>query len=372
MRIASLLLTLAVFALQSVQAGPSCEPSRLDHEALKDRSWVITFPDGWTITLIGHHHGDPEDLDALAEWATTPVAETPTAEWMAQMDQFLQEQARTEQHAKEDLAFLRTTLWTSPDPIFVALEASDESIEGRINRAQGLKRNLARQICDREIQDPTALREAELVAMGATIYSYLHEPELRARYDLVGVEGGARGGALQRRGKKTMEIAEARLAEVAREHRLDAATVRPIMEGAVEELNAAYLDSGLIFIHDHEAIRETVESAADPDPELRGAVLSYLFGYLDFLRGMKRRDLAFIHHLARQDRSGVFFVGEEHLDSIAGLLEIPCSRGNSRQSMLEWGAPQGGQEAERGSMPMELPIDPEGRPRVRGMTRPWD
>ena len=39
---------------------------------------------------------------------------------------------------------------------------------------------------------------------------------------------------------------------------------------------------------------------------------------------MKKRDIAFSRKLANQARSGIMFVGEEHLASLTNLLEIQC------------------------------------------------
>ncbi|MGB5584044.1 MAG: hypothetical protein WBO93_10680, partial [Gammaproteobacteria bacterium] len=76
---------------------------------------------------------------------------------------------------------------------------------------------------------------------------------------------------------------------------------------------------------DHEWIRSRLEKKQRHlDPQVKGTLLTYLYGYLDYLRGMKQRDIFFARKLAVQERSGIFFLGQEHLDSLSNLLEMNC------------------------------------------------
>lgn len=355
MRLTSLIASVLLLGVQVAQAENLCTISKLDHPSLEERSRVLQFPSGQRYILIGHDHGDPDERGRLSRWLVRPVAgklmmdegamgeELPmednpiagallTEDWIARLDEFLARNAKAQQHVKEDLAFLRSTYWTTETPILVALEAYNDAIEGKIGTAEKIEASLMREACDRKLGETPQLRDVELLLAGAAIYSYRHDPELRDKYRLMGVDGDEEGMTLQKLGTKTMRIADARLTKLTRGRKLDEETIRKQMQRVIDEMNAAYADTGEIFVYDHEIIRQRLDRYLEGDQELRGAVLSYLFGYLDFLRGMKKRDVAMVSNLLEPGQSAVLLVGEEHLDSLVSLLTIPCEQALPKQT----------------------------------------
>ncbi len=161
--------------------------------------------------------------------------------------------------------------------------------------------------------------------MGGALYSYLYDTELKDKYELVGMEGTAEGIKLQKQGKKKMSVGKKQLAKIAKQQEVDEPRIQKAMAFVVNEMNKAYDDIANILVYDHQFIRSRLVNAyPDLVPKVRGALLTYLYGYLDVLRGMKKRDVFFSRKLALQDRSSIFFVGEEHLTSLANLLQIQC------------------------------------------------
>ena len=319
-------MTLAVAAAPSV--AEECGVSRIEHPLIGQRSQIIEFAGPRPVTVVGHDHGDRELANALYRWAQAPAAETPTDDWRAGLDALLAKAEKAREHVKEDLAQLRTTLWRSEQPLYLAVETADEALDGLIERSRRFRAALTRQRCERDLTDTdeAALRDAELLFMGAPVYSYLSEPELRPRYELVGIEADQDAVDQQVRGKKAMGLGEARLARVSAERDFDQEPARKYMQRVVDKLNEAYADIGMILVEDHTTIREYLENYPVEDQQIRGAVYQYLFGYLDFLRGMKRRDIAIMRKLAAQNRPSLVFIGQEHLESLAGLLKMQCGR----------------------------------------------
>jgi hypothetical protein len=287
---------------------------------------VIEFPGERRVTLIGHNHGDREVPHRLSRWAAQPLDAMTTDAWLSELEGLLAENAKAREHAKQDLAFLRSTLWTSETPIFVAVESMEGAVATAVGQAETFTGDLNRQICQRPPGDTAPLRDAELLFMGAAVFSYLHDPELRPKYELLGIETDKEAVDLQARGKKTMRLAEDRLGTLMASREVDEDALKKYMQRVVDLLNEGYKDIGNILVYDHTVIRERLENWAEEDKDVRGAVYSYLFGYLDFLRGMKRRDVAIMRALASQERPGVLFIGEEHLDSLIPLVEMQCGR----------------------------------------------
>lgn len=335
MRLASfsLLIPFILFTAQPLQAGELCSPQPLEHDRLKDRSNITHFPGGRSVTLIGHDHGDREAQRQFSKWLRMPDPELSTEEWTAHTEEFLKGHEKTSQHVKDDLGYLRARLWNAKDPMFLAIEAQDDDVTGHVLNSMKMRSALLKEFFTREMDNPKFMREVELVYMGATLYSTLYDTELKRKYDLIGMEGPEDGARLQKVGKKAMHNAQVRLSQLKMKPELDQAKVKQVVQFVVNDMNKAYDDIANILVYDHKTIRDLLMgSYPNLDTQVRGAILNYLFGYLDYLRGMKKRDIAFSRKLALQERSGLFFVGEEHFESLTKLIETHCK-------MLDAGTP---------------------------------
>ncbi|MEN8178822.1 MAG: hypothetical protein ABFS39_09390 [Pseudomonadota bacterium] len=327
MRLASfsLLIPFIFLTAQPLQAAEFCTAQPLEHARLKDRSNIMQFSDGRSVTLIGHDHGDRAELRRFSKWLLNPDPELSTDDWKAHVEAFLMGNEKTARQAKDDLGFLRATLWNAKDPIFLAVEAQDDNVAGRIQNAMKVRSALFNEFVVRELDNPGFMRNVELVYMGATLYSNLYDAELMNTYDLVGMEGHPDGSRLQKVGKKAMRVAQARLSQLKNKPDYDEVAVKKAVQFVVDEMNEAYADVAMILVYDHKTIRDQIMGRYPSlDPQVRGTILNYLFGYLDYLRGMKKRDIFFSRKLANQERSGIFLVGEEHLASLTNLLQVQC------------------------------------------------
>ena len=321
----SLLIPFIFLTALPLQAGDFCMTQPLEHDRLKDRSSIMHFSDGRSVTLIGHDHGDREQLRQFSRWLRKPGPELSTDDWKAHVEAFLKGNEKTARHAKDDLGFLRASLWNAGDPIFLAIEAQDGDVAGHIQNAMKVRSALLNAFVKRELDDPQFMRNVELVYMGAILYSTLYDTELKNTYDLVGMEGHPDGVRLQKVGKKAMRIAQLRLSRLKSKPDYDEVAVKKSVQFVVDDMNQAYDDIAMILIYDHKTIRDQIMGRFPSlDPQVRGSILNYLFGYLDYLRGMKKRDIFFSRKLANQEHSGILFVGEEHLDSLANLLQVQC------------------------------------------------
>lgn len=323
----SLFITLGIFSFQTLQAVELCTPQEVEHPNIKERARTVHFADGHHVTLIGHVHGERKSLKNFAGWVQRPDDELSTNEWRDRVEAFIKNNEKTLTHAKQDLGFLRATLWNAQEPIFVAVESQDDDVAGHVQRAMKVRSALAKEASKREIENTQLLRDAELIYMGGVFYSHLYDSELKQNYELLGMEGTEEGVILQKQGKKKMRLAKNRLAKIKENQGLDQDIVDKAMAYVVDEMNASYDDVANILAYDHEMIRGRIEARyRNLEPKVRGAVLSYLFGYLDVLRGMKKRDVFFSRKLtvAAQKQSGIFYFGEEHLESIGKLLELDC------------------------------------------------
>lgn len=326
MKFISVFLTLGFFVGSASQAADLCTPIELEHPIIKERARIVHFPDDRSVTLLGHNHGDRQDLKKFANWAKEPDPELTNQEWQERIGKFIKQNNKTLTHVKQDLGFLRAQLWETSQPIFLAVESQDEDMAAHATRAIGVHTALSKEFWRRDMEDTRLLRDAELIAMGGVLYSYLYDSELKDKYELVGMEGTEEGIKLQKTGKKKMAIAKNRLANILANQQLDIEKTNKAMAFVVNEMNKAYDDIANILIYDHQYIRARLLNAYPAiDNKAKGEVLAYLYGYLDYLRGMKKRDVFFSRKLAIQERSSIFFVGEEHLTSLANLLQVQCN-----------------------------------------------
>lgn len=332
-----LLFFLGLFVnLPAVQAADLCAIDDLEHPALKGRAKVMHFPGDRTFTLVGHVHGDRNRLKRFGNWARDPDDELSNEEWTARLEKFIGKNENVLAHAKQDLAFMRASVWNAEKPIFVAMEALDADMSSHAQHAMETRSALVKASCRREIDNPRFIRDTELVYMGGVLYSFLYDSELKEKYELIGMENTQEGVRLQKEGKKKMRNGEARLASLKKKQALDEARINKLLSSVVDEMNKHYDDVANILAYDQESIRRSLTYRyQDMGDELRGALLTYLYGYLDYLRGMKKRDIFFARKLGQQERSGIFFFGQEHLESISKLLELECKYGESNDAGAE-------------------------------------
>ncbi len=325
-----LLFFLGLLGLQTLQAADFCTIQELEHPLLKARAKSMQFADGRTFTLVGHVHGERSINKRFGNWARDPDDELTNEEWTARLEKFIGQNATVLEHAKQDLAHIRASLWNAEQPIFVALEAQDADMSSHIRNAKETSSALLKAGFRRDIENLELIRDAELAYMGGPHYSYLYDSELKEKYELIGMENTADGVRLQKQGKKKMRRGEASLASLKKTQDVDEEKLNKVLASIVDEMNKNYDDIANILAYDQESIRRSLlfRYKNNIDEELRGAILMYLYGYLDYLRGMKKRDVFFTRKLGRQERSGLFFFGQEHLESISRLLELECKYGS--------------------------------------------
>lgn len=325
MKLINLFITLGILAAPALQAADLCSPVELEDPVIKERARIVHFPKERSVTLVGHMHGERSGLKRFSHWAKDPDDELSNDEWLVRVQTFVTKNEKTMMHAKQDLGFLRASLWTARQPIFVAVESQDDDVAGHAQSAIEVSTALWKAHWKRELDNMSLMRDAELITMGGTLYSYLYDTELKDKYELVGMEGTAEGIKLQKEGKKKMSVGKKQLAKIAKQQEVDEPRIQKAMAFVVNEMNKAYDDIANILVYDHQFIRSRLVTAyPNLEPKVRGALLTYLYGYLDVLRGMKKRDVFFSRKLALQDRSSIFFVGEEHLTSLTNLLQIQC------------------------------------------------
>ena len=333
-----LLFMLGFFWWQSLQATELCTAQALEHPVIKERAKIMHMRGDRTITLVGHVHGDRRALRKFGNWARNPDVELSNQEWLSRVTEYIDTNAKALEHAKQDLSFLRASLWEAQQPLFVGMESQDDDLTAHVQQAMGVRSELWKAFWQRELEDIALLRDAELLTLGGVLYSYLYDSELKDKYELEGLENTEEGVRLQKEGMKKMRTAEKRLASIKAKKGLDQAIIDEAMAYVVDVMNAQYDDIADILAYDHEMIRGTLEDKyRNLEPDVRGAALLYLYGYLDYLRGMKKRDVFFARKLAGNERSGIFFVGQEHLESISKLLEIECHQIRQGKTLHEQG-----------------------------------
>ncbi len=74
-------------------------------------------------------------LKRFSHWAKNPDDELSNDEWLVRSQKFVTKNEKTMTHAKQDLGFLRASLWTARQPIFVAVESQDDDVAGHAQSA---------------------------------------------------------------------------------------------------------------------------------------------------------------------------------------------------------------------------------------------
>ena len=322
-----LIFALGLLGAQIAHAAEICEAVKLEHPALSERTRVVKLPDGHIITLVGHVHGERNSLKRFGDWVKQPDDELSNSEWINRLNRLIVKNRETLLHAAQDLAFMRATLWEAQEPIFVPVESQEDDIGKHVQFAMQIRSGLAQSSRKREMDNLRLIRDVELITMGGPLYSFVYDRELKKKYKLVGMEGTEEGVRLQNAGRKKMQTAELRLARIRARQGLDESIVDQAMDDVVDEMNVKYDDIANILPYDRAMIRDRVAVGyPNLEKDVKGAVLLYLYGYLDYLRGMKKRDVFFARKLTRQQHSGLFFVGKAHLESLANLLELQCEQ----------------------------------------------
>ncbi|MGB5584373.1 MAG: hypothetical protein WBO93_12360, partial [Gammaproteobacteria bacterium] len=224
-----LILVIGLCCVPAAQAADLCTPQELEHPLIKERARVLHFPAGRSVTLVGHVHGDRKALRRFATWAGKANDAVTDAQWTARLEGFVGTNAKVLEHAHQDLAFLRASLWQAQQPIFVAVESQGADVAGHVNRSEALRSALSTAFWKRGMDNVTLLRDAQLISMGGVLYSNLYDSELMDQYALLGMEETANGVALQKQGREKMDLAKKRLDAIESRPGIDKDKVRTAM-----------------------------------------------------------------------------------------------------------------------------------------------
>lgn len=313
-----LLAFLTVFCLLGSQAGFAaelCEIKQVESKSLSHRSRVLKFPDGRTITVIGHNHGDREYPLELSKLTRSDSAEVSNEQFEERVKKLVTSNRVAVQNANEDLEYLRSVLVKNQEIKFVGYEGTQESADENLKWMDALHKRYYSQVWKRSLDSTFYNRNAILLATGATTYLKLTEPGLFRNRKIVGLESD-QASSIYDIALDEFEVAGDELKKLAQG---DSAFLEKISD-TYSELFALYSIYEPVK-HDQLVIAAAKKNI--PDKYL-GAGLKWIRAGLKEMAAMKGRDRAIVQNMISSGESGILFIGWWHLDSVANMVRAKC------------------------------------------------
>ncbi len=356
---------------------------------VKGRSKSITFPDGRTLTGVGHLHGDRQ-IYQISDLIDNGQLVTMSDEEFNQMLVKIADENRrpyqgmitrqdksrfvsairtkygidisntvhpetgfdlpvmtVENHAREDFAYLSQTLARPHNRIsFVGYEGTQEAWSNNFPYYLRARRELLRQFYLRQgsgkikfTQDQ--IEQLILSASNGSVYAYMRNPEHNKTVPMFGTEDLAAGTESER--VDALQLMRDALLEV-RKADDDYWKTKSENEKQAFSSNPANIANGALLMHTYSEVQNmNISSYAELDAlisELREKSPVWLFSSLENLfRSLRERvrinfarDAASARNLAGRYESGIHFVGLNHFNNTMSNLENLCRRELNRTS----------------------------------------
>ncbi len=306
-------MIIVLLCLYQFAAGETCEISQIKNDNVSPRSRQITFPNGRQLIVIGHNHGDRDNVIVLSK--LTKNQQVANEEFSGQLKKLVDSSQQSVTHANQDFQFLRTTLETNKQIQFVAIEGSQEAAESNLQYFNEMHNNLNGQVARRNLPPSPYYRWAVLTASGAVNYLKMTEPQIFGNRKLQGFEADEstkkHAVALAK-----FDLARDQLKELAKD---DSIFLKKITE-TYGELMAIY---GIYEPREHDVLL-LKESEKQMPPKYKTAGMIWMKAAIEEMQAMKGRDRAVVENMVAKNQSGLLFTGLWHLDSVAQMLKQRC------------------------------------------------
>lgn len=314
------LLVCCSLITSSVYASEACEITQIESNGLSERSRIVEFPDGHTITIIGHNHGDREYPLKFSALTRASKEEVSSEQFTVRVRELLEDGRKSVKDANEDLGYLRSLLQMNRDIKFIGYEGTQRAADENYEWMVGLQNRYYSQVWGRDLSPSSDHKNAILLAAGAPMYLKMTEPGLYRNRSIVGLESDSAASIYD----ISLEEFDAARDELKALAKGDKEFLGKISD-TYGELMALY------SIYEPSKHDELVLVAARKNiPEkYMEAGMKWIRAGLEEMTAMKGRDRAIVDNMISINESGVLFLGLWHLDSIANMVQQKCLESNS-------------------------------------------
>lgn len=280
-----------------------------------DRTRSLTFPDGREFTIIGHNHGDRAWISEITQLI---LAEPFSKKALSQrLDQLETEDPTFFNNSKADVDFLKQYLSDKREKTFVGVETVNSFLEGH---TEVLDMTQARLSANPHRLSPKLLNRSQsalLAAYGPPIYLRSTANDLFKNSELKGFESDETIKREQKideiRGKRyeTLELLAQNNPEDL-EHLM-------VFQDEFIKLNETYDPE-----KNEKEILEKWRHNSSFMPHKKKLVYDWARAEVNSLNARYERDRITAKGMLSDGRSGVLFVGQLHLNTIARLLQKEC------------------------------------------------
>ena len=308
------LTTLLSFATSADAAG-DCEVRASKHPEVANRSVVIAFPDGRELTIVGHNHGVRTAAEVVLQLAGRSPEEASNEDYVGDLEFQLEQKPDAARDSKQDLTFLKKYLEQNPHAQFVGLEGTPETVRNQFTYYERVRTALSKQRALRGLKPSPLDVDIQTYAYGAASYLKMIEPGRFKGRSIIGFEEKAAGDVYLK-------------AESAFQQEVE----RLQSTRTVSQAGLLTLQKWLIDVMDeyptYRAENDDAKILAQLKPRFKSpewaAAEKFVRSRLSVLKAMKARDESDVSNLLKQEKSGVVFVGRDHLRSFETLLKKAC------------------------------------------------
>lgn len=281
----------------------------------EERTRSIKFPNGRELWIVGHNHGERSRANKLYELLIKKRVNK--HELSKLMDEVLSDDSENSKQALEDLRFLKQFLRMQTELIFVAVEGDMTRTHENfalIKRTQSLINAHHNQFDDKTL----AKLEKMLPSIyGPHLYLLATQSQLLQKVALVGYESEE---AIQ----NEVQI-EAKRQQALEALRLELKDNAKLLEDLNEDRSQMVLlnESYDPTVHD-QMILNAVRINEDIPNNKRRAFTEWIQLEIATLNARLTRDKATSKGMSKENKSGLLFVGQLHLNAIAQLLHEEC------------------------------------------------
>lgn len=292
-----------------------CEIRKATSDEIGQRSIGIKFPDGREIIVVGHNHGERENVIKLSLLAKKSQGELSDKDFVKELDSILEGSEKSVVQAKQDIQFLRSVLTKNPNIKFVVNEATQQEADENLEYFSNLKNNMYFQVWGRSLRRSQRYQDAIMGVTGAESYLKITEPHLFKDRKFLGLEDKAISGDYERSSEKFNEARD----KLKLQAQHDPEFLKKISE-TYDVLMALYPKYDP-KIHDRLLLDGVVKNTPEKYKE---ASLDWMKAGIVEMQALKKRDRVTVDGLLNQNSSGVLLIGLWHLQSIARELQRHC------------------------------------------------
>lgn len=289
-----------------------CGLESADLGASSGRVRVISFPDGRTVYIVGHNHGDrdlPFELSRLL--AGGPEGAQDFAGRLAELRSSVRQ---AEEHSDQDLVAFRALLAAHPEIKIVGMEATDEVVRNNLRSYANLYADFMEAAQGRGVAADAG--PVVRVAVGPISYLQINEPGLFTGREIIGFESEEAIAAADQ-----AEAEAERLYGLLKEQAAGDGEFLGNVAGTDFQLWMAYEK----FDPERDSARylHSIGEAAIP-AQYRDLTLQWAAARLNEMAALKRRETAAARLISAAGGSAVIFIGAKHLDGITQEIEKSC------------------------------------------------